>query len=68
MAEEWCFRISVSKSKYVVFGLKKKLLDKSLSIYNSPLESVKSVFRSLVWGKNDLERTQINSEKVWDGH
>uniref|UniRef100_A0A8C2KZI6 Uncharacterized protein n=1 Tax=Cyprinus carpio TaxID=7962 RepID=A0A8C2KZI6_CYPCA len=48
-ADEWGFRISVSKSKYVVFGLKRKLLDKTLSIYNSPIEKVKSFKFLGVW-------------------
>ncbi len=48
-AEEWGFRISVSKSKYVVFGLKKKTLNNSLNIYSSPIERVKSFTLLGVW-------------------
>ena len=45
----WGFRISASKSKYMIFGFKRKLPNSELSIYGSPLEKVK-VFKFLgVW-------------------
>lgn len=34
----WGFGISVSKTKYVIFGFKRKLPDLGLSLYGSPLE------------------------------
>ena len=45
----WGFRISVAKSKYLIFGFKRKLPNFSLSMYGSPLEKVR-VFKFLgVW-------------------
>ncbi len=48
-ADEWGFRNSDSKSKYVVFGLRKKTLNNSLNIYISPIERVKSFKFLGVW-------------------
>ena len=45
----WGFRISVAKSKYLIFGFKRKLPNLRLSMYGSPLEKVR-VFKFLgVW-------------------
>ena len=45
----WGFKISALKSKYMVFGFKRKLPNTELKIYGSPLEKVK-VFKFLgVW-------------------
>ena len=45
----WGFRISAPKSKYVIFGFKRKLPGIGLNLYGSPLEKVK-VFKFLgVW-------------------
>lgn len=45
--EEWGFRISVLKTKYVIFGFKRKLPEFGLNLHGSPLERVK-VFQ--FWG------------------
>lgn len=48
-ANKWGFRISVSKSKYMIFGFRRKIPDYELCLYDSPLEKVK-VFKFLgVW-------------------
>ncbi len=48
-AEEWGFKVSVSKSKYVVFGFKREKQEQGLKIYNIPIERVKSVKFLGVW-------------------
>ena len=45
----WGFKISAAKSKYVIFGFKRKQPEVALTLYGSPLEKVK-VFKFLgVW-------------------
>lgn len=47
--DTWGFKISASKTKYMVFGFKRKLPNLGLCMYGSPLEKVK-VFKFLgIW-------------------
>ena len=47
--DKWDFRVSASKSNYMIFGSKRKLPERGLTIYGAPLERVK-VFKFLgVW-------------------
>lgn len=48
-AEEWGFKISISKSKYVVFGFKRETPKQGLKIYNTPTEMVKTLKFLGVW-------------------
>ena len=45
----WGFKISASKSKYMVFGFKRKLPNTGLYMYGSPLEKVKAFTFLGVW-------------------
>ena len=48
-SDKWGFRFSASKSNYMIFGSKRKLPERGLTIYGAPLERVK-VFQFLgVW-------------------
>ena len=47
--DKWGFRVSASKSNYMIFGSKRTLPEHGLTIYGAPLERVK-VFKFLgVW-------------------
>ena len=69
-ADRWGFRISSSKSQYMVFGFKRKIPDLNLVMNGHPLERVK-VFKflglwmdeRLTW-KTHIEKVQCKCEKV----
>ena len=69
-AEEWGFKISVAKSKYVVFGFKKKASQQILRLYNKPVERVKILTFLGVWFEEKMtwrvhvEKTVAKCEKV----
>lgn len=69
-ADKWGFRLSVDKSKYVVFGRKKQIGNQGLKLYNEQLEKVK-VFKFLgIWMDERLtyrahvEKIGVRCEKV----
>lgn len=69
-ATKWGFKISTSKSKYMIFGLKRKSPGFTLNMYDCPLERVK-VFKFLgVWMEERLnwnthiEKTTVKCEKM----
>lgn len=69
-ANKWGFKISTSKSNYMIFGLKRKSPASTLNMYECPLERVK-VFKflgmwmdeRLTWGTH-IEKTVIKCEKI----
>lgn len=67
-ADEWGFRISSAKSKFMNFGFKRKIPDLNCSVYDCPLKRDSAVFRSAaksILGK--LDRTQAKALKICCG-
>ncbi len=71
-ANKWGFRLSVAKTKYVVFGRKRKLDCQGLKVYGEPLERVQ-VFKFLaVWldekltYRTHVEKTVGKCEKIFN--
>ena len=69
-ANRWSFKISVPKSKFMVFGYKRKIPRSGLSLYGAPLERVKEfkflgmwLDERLTW-KIHIGKIQSKCEKV----
>ena len=69
-AEKWGFKISVEKSKFVIFTNKRKTENLGLNIYGKPLERVKEfkflgvIFEEKVTWKKHIEKIVRKCEKV----
>ncbi len=61
--KNWGFKISTDKTKYMVFGYKKKVPDKSLMICNHTLERVQS-FKFLGMWMDERITWKIHVEKI----
>lgn len=68
--EEWGFKISVAKSKYVVFGYKRKTSKLALRLYKRSIERVKTLTFLGVWleekitWREHIKRVVAKCEKV----
>jgi len=59
----WGFKISASKTKYIIFGFKRKLPNLGLYMYGSPLEKVK-VFTFLGVSFEERMTWAVHGDKI----
>ncbi len=62
-AEEWSFKMSLAKSKFMVFGFKKKESQQNLRLYNRTIDRVKTFKFLGVWFEERMTQ-RAHVEKI----